>query len=122
MKMVSMNFEILTRTPYEEMLDILKRKYDGYHFGKRLVDIFNPFSILNAFNQMDMGSFWFKSGTPTYLVRLLSHFNQNLNEMIGKYYAASQFDASFILMMMTFVEFIPELLEALGGEEIPQGI
>ena len=36
--------------------------------------------------------------------------------------AASQFDASFILMMMTFVEFIPELLEALGGEEIPQGI
>ena len=77
---------------YEEMLDILKRKYDGYHFGKRLVDNFNPFSILNAFNQMDMGSFWFKSGTPTYLVRLLSHFNQNLNEMIGKYYAASQFD------------------------------
>ena len=35
--------------------------------------------------------------------------------------AASQFDASFILMMMTFVEFIPQLLEALGGEEIPQG-
>ncbi len=36
--------------------------------------------------------------------------------------AASQFDASFILMMMTFVEFVPQLLEALGGEEIPQGI
>ncbi|HUH57341.1 MAG TPA: recombination-associated protein RdgC [Pseudomonadales bacterium] len=36
--------------------------------------------------------------------------------------AASQFDASFILMMLTFVEFIPQLLEALGGEEIPQGI
>jgi len=36
--------------------------------------------------------------------------------------AASQFDASFILMMLTFMEFIPELLEALGGEEIPQGI
>ena len=36
--------------------------------------------------------------------------------------AASQFDASFILMMMTFVEFIPQLLEALGGEEIPQRI
>ena len=77
---------------FEEMLNILKRKYDGYHFGKRLTDIFNPFSILNAFDQMDLGSFWFKSGTPTYLVRLLSHFNQNLNELIGKYYAASQFD------------------------------
>ncbi len=77
---------------FEEMLDLLKRKYDGYHFGKRLIDIFNPFSILNAFNQMDLGGFWFKSGTPTYLVRLLSHFNQNLNEIIGRYYAASQFD------------------------------
>ena len=36
--------------------------------------------------------------------------------------AASQFDASFILMMLTFVEFVPELLEALGGEENTQGI
>lgn len=36
--------------------------------------------------------------------------------------AASQFDATFILMMLTFAEFIPALLEALGGEELPQGI
>lgn len=36
--------------------------------------------------------------------------------------AASQFDASFILMMLTLVEFMPQLLEALGGEEIPQGV
>lgn len=75
----------------EEMLAILKRKYDGYHFGKRLVDVYNPFSILNAFNQMELGSCWFKSGTPTYLVRLLSHFDENLNELIGQYYSASQF-------------------------------
>lgn len=74
-----------------EMLAILKRKYDGYHFGKRLVDVYNPFSILNAFNQMELGSYWFKSGTPTYLVRLLSHFDENLNELIGQYYSASQF-------------------------------
>ncbi len=32
----------------------------------------------------------------------------------------ASFDASFILMMLTFMEFIPQLLEALGGEEIPQ--
>ena len=76
----------------EDMLALLKRKYDGYHFSKRMTDIFNPFSILNALDQMDLGSYWFKSGTPTYLVRLLSHFDQNLNELIGKYYAAPQFD------------------------------
>lgn len=74
------------------MLQKLKKKYDGYHFSKHMTDIFNPFSILNAFSQMDLGNYWFKSGTPTYLVRLLSHFDQNLNELIGKYYATSQFD------------------------------
>lgn len=77
---------------YDEMLTMLKQKYDGYHFSKRMTDIFNPFSILNAFNQMDFGNYWFKSGTPTYLVRLLSHFDQNMNELIGKYYSTSQFD------------------------------
>ncbi|AOE83882.1 recombination-associated protein RdgC [Pseudomonas sp. TCU-HL1] len=34
----------------------------------------------------------------------------------------SQLDASFTLMMLTLVEFIPQLFEALGGEEIPQGV
>lgn len=47
---------------------------------------------------------------------------QNQAEQDGGDDAASQFDASFILMMLTLKEFIPQLLEALGGEEIPQGI
>ena len=76
----------------EELLHELKERYDGYHFSKRMVDIYNPFSILNAFNQMDFGSYWFKSGTPTYLVRLLTHFGENLNELVGRYYVTSQFD------------------------------
>ena len=74
------------------MLQKLKDKYDGYHFSKRMTDIFNPFSILNAFNQMDLGNYWFKSGTPTYLVRLLSHSSESLNKLVGKHYATSQFD------------------------------
>ena len=36
--------------------------------------------------------------------------------------ALGQLDASFTLMMLTFVEFLPQLIEALGGEEIPQGL
>lgn len=41
---------------------------------------------------MDLGNYWFKSGTPTYLIRLLAHSDENLNELVGKYYSTSQFD------------------------------
>ena len=74
------------------MLEKLKLKYDGYHFSKRMVDVFNPFSLLNAFSHVNLGSYWFKSGTPTYLVRLLNHFDENLDELVGKYYGVPQFD------------------------------
>ena len=76
---------------YDETVERLKKKYDGYHFGRKLTDIFNPFSILNCFNALELRNFWFASGTPTYLVRLLAHSNENINELVGKYYDASQF-------------------------------
>ena len=76
----------------EEMLQKLKVKYDGYHFSEEMQDIFNPFSLLNAFSNRKLLGYWFKSGTPTYLVRLLSHFDENLDELVGKYYGVPQFD------------------------------
>lgn len=75
----------------EEMKDFLKQKYDGYHFGENLIDIYNPFSILNALASQRVDDYWFRSGTPTYLVRLLNHNKENLNELTGKYYDPSQF-------------------------------
>ena len=75
----------------EEMKDFLKQKYDGYHFGESLIDIYNPFSLLNAFASQRIDDYWFRSGTPTYLVRLLNHNKENLNELTGKYYDPSQF-------------------------------
>ena len=76
---------------YEEMLDKLKENYDGYHFSERMTDIYNPFSLLNAFDSGMINDYWFRSGTPTYLIRLLSHFNENMNEITGKYYATKEF-------------------------------
>ena len=76
---------------YDETVGLLKKKYDGYHFGEKMIDIFNPFSILNCFNNLQMRNFWFASGTPSYLIRLLAHCNENINELVGKYYDASQF-------------------------------
>ena len=79
------------RLSYEDTVSRLKKKYDGYHFGEEMIDIFNPFSILNCFNAMRMRDYWFTSGTPTYLLRLLSHSEENINELVGRYYDARQF-------------------------------
>ena len=69
----------------------LKEKYDGYHFSKRMTDVYNPFSLLNAFDRVSMENYWFSTGTPTYLIRLLSHFRENMNELTGKYYRQEEF-------------------------------
>ena len=69
----------------------LKKQYDGYHFSDLMTDIYNPFSLLNAFSKRRIMDFWFRSGTPTYLIRLLNHFNENMNELTGKYYGMEEF-------------------------------
>ncbi len=77
--------------PVEEMKALLKRQYDGYHFSKRLTDVYNPFSLLNAFDKQDIGNYWFSTGTPTYLLRLLSHSDKNMDELAGEYYKSNVF-------------------------------
>ena len=76
---------------YKEMHDALKKRFDGYHFGRRLKGVYNPFSILNTFFKMEIRDYWFSTGTPTYLVRLLQDCNENLNDLTGKYYDESEF-------------------------------
>ena len=75
----------------EGMKQMLKRQYDGYHFSTKLTDIYNPFSLLNCFDSMAIQDYWFASGTPTYLVRLLNHFKQNINELIQDYHFPEEF-------------------------------
>ena len=74
-----------------EMKQRLKLQYDGYHFSDRLTDVYNPFSLLNALDSRRIYDYWFRSGTPTYLIRLLAHFNENINELTGKYYRPEEF-------------------------------
>ncbi|WP_410468303.1 AAA family ATPase [Bacteroides finegoldii] len=52
----------------------MKENYDGYHFTYPSPDIYNPFSLLNAFADGKFGSYWFGSGTPTYLIKMLEKF------------------------------------------------
>ena len=57
----------------------LKRQYDGYHFSKNCEDIYNPFSLFNAFSQKDYKSFWFSTGTSTFLIEMLQRMDFSLN-------------------------------------------
>ena len=79
------------RTTPEGMLEMLKRRYDGYHFSGNLTDVYNPFSLLNAFAKKELRDYWFASGTPTYLVRLLNHTHEDLDELTGRYYEPREF-------------------------------
>ena len=61
----------------------LKEMFDGYHFKGGTPGVYNPFSLLNTFYNKEFGSYWFETGTPTYLVKLLRLHNYNLNDMDG---------------------------------------
>ena len=66
---------------FEQACVQLKEDYDGYHFCPDSVGIYNPFSLLNTFKSRRYGSYWFETGTPTYLVELLKKSNYDLEEM-----------------------------------------
>ena len=70
---------------------LLKQHYDGYHFSKRMKDVYNPFSIINTFAKLDMRDYWFASGTPTYLVRLLGNTPEDIMQYTGKNYPEQMF-------------------------------
>ena len=55
--------------------------YEGYHFTHNSIGIYNPFSLLNAFKRKEFGNYWFETGTPTYLVRLLQKHHYDLERM-----------------------------------------
>ncbi len=68
----------------DEAYSELKKRYDGYHFTEDAPGMYNPFSVLNCLSKNKFGSYWFETGTPTYLVELLKKHNYNLEEMASK--------------------------------------
>lgn len=70
---------------YDEACHTLKQQYDGYHFSKQGIGVYNPFSLLNAFKKKEISDYWFKTGTPTFLVKLLQAADYNLPQLKGIY-------------------------------------
>ena len=62
--------------PYLEGIDLgdIKRWYDGYNFLKD--NVYNPFDILKFCTEGKLfRNYWFESGTPTFLIRLMQEKN-----------------------------------------------
>ncbi len=62
--------ETLACSP-EQAVEALARYYNGYRFSRKPVRVYNPFSVLSAFGRQELSSYWFETGTPTFLVNLL---------------------------------------------------
>lgn len=78
----------------DETFERLKRKYDGYHFSKNSEDVYNPFSLIKALASDDISDYWFDSGTPTYIIKLLQKYNVGLRDLTGQDAGVSDFDVS----------------------------
>ena len=77
----------------DDALAALSRQYDGYHFTWPSPDIFNPFSLLNAFQDRKLSCCWFESGTPTFLIEMMRKFHVLPSMLKPTRYMASAFDA-----------------------------
>ena len=77
----------------EEAINQLKQQYDGYHFAWPSPDLFNPFSLLNAFNANRIENYWFASGTPTYLIEMMRRFDTLPSDISRMEAMSSEFDA-----------------------------
>ena len=65
----------------DECYTKLKKYYDGYHFGVETEGVYNPFSLLKALKRKSFGSYWFETGTPTFLIEVMKRSNYPLEEL-----------------------------------------
>ncbi len=65
----------------DEIISTLKRRYDGYHFSRSSLDIYNPYSLLNTFEDEQFGSYWIETGTPSLLMKQLRRTNVDLETL-----------------------------------------
>ena len=87
------DFAEALQTTREGAIEGLKQQYDGYHFTWPSPDIYNPFSLLNAFQDHKYTNYWFSSGTPTYLVEMMRKFHVLPSDISHMEAMASEFDA-----------------------------
>lgn len=72
----------------EECLEALRKQYDGYLFHPKGPGVYNPFSLLKTLDEREMRSYWFQTGTPTFLVKRMRDANLAPHRLVdGSIYA-----------------------------------
>ena len=73
----------------EETLAEMKKRYDGYRFAKEGDDVYNPFSLLNTFSSLDFGNYWYQTGTPAFLVKMIKDINFDIRKITDSQVSAT---------------------------------
>ena len=82
---------------YDETLQKLKSRYDGFHFSRKMVDVYNPFSLLKSLYYRNIGDYWFQSGTPTRLIKHYLSHDWGSPDLEGTVISADELDSGDVL-------------------------
>ncbi len=66
---------------YDDMREMLRKRYDGYYFTKAKIGVYNPYSLLKAFANQEMENYWFQSGTPSFIFEVLRRYNTDITTL-----------------------------------------
>lgn len=84
-------------TTYDDMFAKMKARYDGYHFSEAMEDIYNPFSLFNAFDSGNLSDYWFDRGTSGALISLLAQMPPvDTTAIEAETYESTMFDLPFV--------------------------
>ena len=75
----------------EQLREMIKNRYDGYHFASVSPDIYNPFSVLTAMADKIIDNYWFSSGNSGSLARIIASYGTDLQSVDGMQLAESSF-------------------------------
>lgn len=87
------NIESMAKTleiSKDECVQKLEKMYDGYHFFPESKGVYNPFSLINALKNQNFESYWFSTGTPTFLIQKLKESNRNYMDFTNGVEATEQ--------------------------------
>ena len=62
----------------DEALAEMRKRYNGYRFAPDAEAVYNPFSVLNTLDSHVFGYYWFRTGTPTFLIKQIKAAKFNI--------------------------------------------